>query len=87
MPRKRTDLSNYPIILKLINELYSELSPEDQQDLAHDVCVKLLGSGVKQANAALICQIIKQQVIEARRRKPAVVYNSDYVDKLTGERS
>lgn len=88
MPRKkRTDLSCYPVIIKLVKDLYGDLSPEDQHDLAHEVCIKLITSPIQQANASLLCTMIRQIAANSARDNRRVVYNSDLLDKLTGERS
>ena len=81
------DFSNYQDIVELVRKLCRGLSPEDQEDFVHDVCVKLLASGKEQANKSLIRRIIRQLKIDHARkedRKP-LVYDNELVEKYSDD--
>lgn len=82
------DLSNYQLIQAEARRIKS-LSPEDREDLAQDVCLKLLESNkAKKITRKYIRKLIMYILMNKRRkesRRPEVIYNSKLADRLAGE--
>jgi DNA-directed RNA polymerase specialized sigma24 family protein len=78
------DLSNYEAITKLVKAMCPTWTPEDQQDLMQDVCVKLLKSKLEHASKNMLRKIIWQLKCD-KQRKPKLIYNTELVEGTSAD--